>query len=521
MNDEFFPGDIFDEHYRLLDALSTEGGTADVWLAVDLNTIDVPLPGEPEPDDTQQDSEETGLKVAIKIYRPKNALDIEGEQRFRDEFKIVFNCHHSNLIQPTHFSIWQGIPYLVLPFCAHGSTEQLVGNLVDDYIWRYISDVSGGLAYLHARRPPIVHQDIKPANVLITDDFNYAITDFGISSTLGQRDLYDFASGTLAYMAPERFAEDDVPQPSSDVYAFGATLYELITGRVPFGEDGGSVQPDGPVQLDYGDKHVPVDVVRLIAACLDKDPSRRPTAETIHQAAQARTFPYNPRRGKMLKIAAFTIAAIVIAALGVMGWLRLRNENSNPNIVTQQEQIDPQQLFEQAMALAKNDDSDSIKAAFNLLDSIATHCNYMPAYYEIARTYGMVFEQDSAKYNRLKRALGVELGNINAKLTIERLHDVVDLGGYDQNIPKRIEHNNKANNACLWILSQDSPSYRREAMDAAWIMGCYSMLCTNDKAEAIKYFNLCRKAAQEIGDESTASIADSYIQVIGQLSLTK
>ena len=78
MNDEFFPGDIFDEHYRLLDALSTDGGTADVWLAVDLNTIDIPLPGDPEPDDTQQDSEETGLKVAIKIYRPKNALDIEG-----------------------------------------------------------------------------------------------------------------------------------------------------------------------------------------------------------------------------------------------------------------------------------------------------------------------------------------------------------------------------------------------------------------------------------------------------------
>ncbi|MBR6283408.1 MAG: serine/threonine protein kinase [Muribaculaceae bacterium] len=520
MNNDFFPGDIFDGHYRLLDELSADGGTADVWLALDLNTIDSNL-GDDDEAATPDQLEETGLKVAIKIYRPKNALDIEGEQRFRDEFKIVFNCHHGNLIQPTHFSIWQGIPYLVLPFCAHGSSELLIGNLSDkEHIWKYIADVSGGLAYLHSRRPPIVHQDIKPANVLIDDDFNYAITDFGISSTLGQRDLYDFASGTLAYMSPERFAEGDVPQPSSDVYAFGATLYELITGRVPFGENGGSEQPDGPVKLDYGDHAVPADVVRLIAVCLDKDPAKRPTADAIHQAALAQTFPYNPRRGRALKIAAFAVAAVLLAALGVMLWQRQGSQGAN-GPAPQQVKVDPKQRFEQAMAMAQNNSRDSIVAAFDLLDSIATHCNYMPAYYEIARTYGMVFEQDSAKYNRLKRALGVELGNINALQTINRLRDAVDLSGYDQNMPKKIEHNNKANNACLMILSQDSPDYRHEAMDAAWIMGCYSMLCTNDKAEAIKYFELCRKAAQDIGDDGTASIADSYIQALGQLSLTK
>lgn len=106
-------GELFDGRYKLLRNLSSAGGTADVWLALDTNTID-------EVYDSEQDRltevEDTGITVAIKIYRPKNALDF-GEQQFRKEFKIVFNCHHSNLVQPINFSIYEGIPYLVLPYC--------------------------------------------------------------------------------------------------------------------------------------------------------------------------------------------------------------------------------------------------------------------------------------------------------------------------------------------------------------------------------------------------------------------
>ena len=73
---------LFDNHYRLLKPLSTEGGTADVWLAIDVNTIDTSFD---EIDSGEHSNENSGMLVAIKIYRPKNALDIEGEQRFRDE----------------------------------------------------------------------------------------------------------------------------------------------------------------------------------------------------------------------------------------------------------------------------------------------------------------------------------------------------------------------------------------------------------------------------------------------------
>lgn len=121
-------GQLFDGHYVLIRPLSVDGATADVWLALDMNTVteNVQLSDIARLNDDE--IEELGLMVAIKIYRPQNALDIEGEQRFRDEYMIVFNCHHTNLIHPTHFSIFKETPYLVLPYCKLGSSELLIGT---------------------------------------------------------------------------------------------------------------------------------------------------------------------------------------------------------------------------------------------------------------------------------------------------------------------------------------------------------------------------------------------------------
>ena len=117
-------GKAFDGKYRLIRPLSTSGGTADVWLALDLNTVNNPDSVGDLRKLTDEQIEELGLIVAIKVYRPQNALDIEGEQRFREEYMIVFNCHHTNLIHPTHFSIFHEVPYLVLPYCKRGSAER-------------------------------------------------------------------------------------------------------------------------------------------------------------------------------------------------------------------------------------------------------------------------------------------------------------------------------------------------------------------------------------------------------------
>lgn len=288
-------GVLFDGRYKLLRRLSSDGGTADVWLALDTNTID-------EVYDANYDRVtsyvETGLKVAIKIYRPKNALDL-GEQRFREEFKIVFNCHHTNLVQPINFSIYEGVPYLVLPYFKKGSSESLQGRLFDKHeLWRYISDVSAGLAFLHAYVPTIVHHDIKPANILIDDRNNFAITDFGISSRKGFDDEgnSEYQSGTMAYMAPERFMEDYQSIPESDIWSLGATLYELIEGKVPYGEEGGLYQLEvGSDTVSPISRPVPQDIKNLIYDCLSLDISKRPSADCIHKSADKQRYPIKDR----------------------------------------------------------------------------------------------------------------------------------------------------------------------------------------------------------------------------------
>jgi serine/threonine protein kinase len=280
---------LFDGRYRLLRALSTDGGTADVWLALDVNTIDgYPLNEE----DPMPIDESSGIQVAIKIYRPKNALDIEGEKRFREEFKIAYNCHHSNLLQPTGFNIFEGIPYLVLPYCEAGSAEQFIGQrLPDERIWKFIHDVASGLDRLHSNQPQIIHQDIKPANILIDDNGNFTITDFGISarnsSGQGSDNEDEENSGTMAYMAPERFQRDATPIPPSDIWALGATLCEILAGRVPFGEEGGINQINGKMSMPAL-SGLSSDLRHLIQSCLQKDPNKRPTAHNIIEIAQNR-----------------------------------------------------------------------------------------------------------------------------------------------------------------------------------------------------------------------------------------
>ena len=285
--------ELFDGRYILIRPLSVEGATADVWLALDKETVNEDVSVSDIVYMSDEEIEKLGLIVAVKIYRPQNILDIEGEKKFRDEYKIVFNCHHTNLIHPTHFSIFKETPYLVLPYCKQGSAELLIGGGLDsERVWDFILDVASGLDYLHSLTPPIIHQDIKPANILVDDTQHFVITDFGISAQRGvdNEDDYDEISGTLAYMAPERFQEGSEPIPQSDIWAFGATLYEILTGQVPYGEKGGQSQTETNATLP-AIPGVSSDIQRLIYACLAVEAGNRPSAAKIVEAAKAEQYP--------------------------------------------------------------------------------------------------------------------------------------------------------------------------------------------------------------------------------------
>lgn len=301
INGIFESGGLFDGHYRLVRPLSTAGGSADVWLAIDVNTLD------------ESGDESSATQVAIKVYRPKNLIDIEGEYQFRNEFRKVFSCHHENIIQPTYFSVYEEMPYLVLPYCPSGSSERLIGKLrTEEELWKYIYEVASGLAYLHEHSPRIIHQDIKPANVLVDDNGNYAITDFGISAEMGGTDIDadDESGGTFAYMAPERFVDDTPPMPESDIWAFGATVYEIITGDAPFGNDGGKIQTRESV-IPRIDQPVPEPVKQLLYQCLAYDAKARPTARSIVETVLKKRYSHNR------KTIAFIIGLVVMAAVGL------------------------------------------------------------------------------------------------------------------------------------------------------------------------------------------------------------
>lgn len=392
--------ELFDGHYKLIRPLSTDGGTADVWLAIDTNTIDSNLESEDE-ESTSDKVDNTGMLVAIKIYRPKNALDVEGEQRFRDEYKIVYECRHANLLQPTSFSIFEEIPYLVLPYCKYGSSEQLIGKKqTDDAIWKYILDVSSGLHRLHTNDPQIIHQDIKPANVLIDNSKNFAITDFGISSKRGGKHGFYFDdenSGTLAYMAPERFQEGAEPIAQSDIWAFGATLCEILTGKVPFGEEGGSSQVSKNMAMP-SIPNVSADIQRLIHSCLSPEPGNRPSAAEIKDAAIAKQFPIKSRKwiwGIGTVALAFIIAVVLYAI-----------SKPTPTV-----ELSKEEIFELALQRMNCNDIDSLNMGIKQMDSLC-NLNYIPALYEMAFTYG--WYSDSASLSR-KHLLGIEVSNDERK----------------------------------------------------------------------------------------------------------
>lgn len=440
-------GQLFDDHYALIRPLSIDGATADVWLALDMRTVSEEVQATVVTQLPDDEIEKVGLVVAIKIYRPQNALDIEGEQRFRDEYMIVFNCRHTNLIHPTHFSIFKDTPYLVLPYCKLGSSELLIGTkLTDNDIWDYILDVSSGLAYLHSLEPPIIHQDIKPANILLDDTHHYAITDFGISSQRGgvHSEYYEGNSGTLAYMAPERFQEDAEPIPQSDIWAFGATLFEILTGHVPFGEDGGKMQAETDAAVPNL-PNVSSDIKKLIHACLAKEPGNRPSAEQIIEAAKARQYPVKSR-----KLLYGVLALLLAIAIGCAAYFLAPQKEAQSVYQPSQEE-----LYQMALNRIDSDNVDSLQSGMELMDSLS-NMNYIPAIYQMAFTYGWYSDKTSVKR---KKMLGIDM---------------------DQSyLPTSDRYSNKAVALFTRIMEMNDSAYADINANAIYRLACYYVMPNN------------------------------------------
>lgn len=480
-------GDLFDGHYKLLRPLSTEGATADVWLAIDVNTIDTEL----TEDDFEQ-KDESGMLVAIKIYRPKNALDIEGEQRFREEYKIVFECRHANLLQPTGFSIYEDHPYLVLPFCRYGSAAQLIGkDLSKDEMWKFILDVSSGLNRLHTNDPQIVHQDIKPGNIMIDNTHNYAITDFGISSKRGGDHGFYYEgdnSGTLAYMGPERFQEETEPIPQSDIWAFGATLCEILTGSVPFGEEGGlaQIRENGKMPALPG---VPPAVQRMIIACLDPDPNNRPTAQQLMEAARVRQFPVRS------KWPIWVAAGVLFAGLVVGSVIGL---NKPVDVPPEPPKKSMEEAYSDALLLMGSDDTIEFMNGYRQMDSLS-RLEYIPAIYEMAFTHGWYSDEESL---RRKEMLGIKFE------TRRKNRSAISMSDSD---------NQRALAWLQQIMEKNDSSYASINAQAAYRLAGYyrnEEVIKRDDNEVIRWMKVAKGWAELAGETELLEKIDSWLSVV-------
>lgn len=265
----FAQNDVFGGRYKLTRKLGI-GGFSEVWQAEDEMT--------------------EGTVVAVKIYAPEKGLDEYGLKQFRREYSLTQPLNHPNLLKASYFDIAEGSPFLVMPFCSKGS----VGNklmehqvLSEQEIAQILAQVGDGLAYLHSK--DIVHQDIKPDNILIDNDNNYLLTDFGISSrmrsTLRKATTMSGAL-TVAYAPPERFDQNPQNTTAGDVFSMGVMLYELCEGDVPWMGSGGVSLLSGSKPPMISNKFSP-ELGKLIQSCMSLRMQNRPSAAQLADSAKA------------------------------------------------------------------------------------------------------------------------------------------------------------------------------------------------------------------------------------------
>jgi serine/threonine protein kinase len=269
---------LFDDRYVLLKLLGS-GGFSDVHLAKDMHR--------------------KNQQVALKVYLRQ---DEEGIAMCRYEYDRTRSLNHPFIIKLSDFGVDTGRPYIVMPYYPQGTAQDRAGNFTEQEIWKLIIDIGQALHYLHNNSNPILHNDLKPNNILISEEGHYVLCDFGISDELHEKlsksleedpEREHFVNGQtpLAYRAPELFNYKHVkkgpPIKATDIWAFGACLFELLTGEVPFGAQGGIQQLIG-----HWDKKLPVEQIiavklpdnissnlkNLILRCLHIEPWSRPKA---------------------------------------------------------------------------------------------------------------------------------------------------------------------------------------------------------------------------------------------------
>jgi serine/threonine-protein kinase len=244
--------------------------------------------------------------VAVKVLLRGALADTTARERFRREAHVLSRLTHPGVATIFDFDTQDGVDFLVMEYVPGGTLQSRLqqGRLGLDELTRLGADIGDALEAAH--RLGFLHRDLKPGNVVLTAAGSPKILDFGLAGLLHASqtaaDLTQAGAvfGSLPYMAPEQL-RGETGDSRTDVYAFGAMLYEMATGRRPFDKD----RPEALMfEILHGATHsvrslrpeTPAELDRLIDSCLSKDPAHRPgSAGDVSKTL--RGIGEQPRRG--------------------------------------------------------------------------------------------------------------------------------------------------------------------------------------------------------------------------------
>jgi len=282
--------------------------------------------------------------VALKVILGGGHASAVDRGRFKAEAEAVARLQHPGIVQIHEIGEYNGLPYFVLEFCEGGTlAARLAGTpLPPVEAARLVEQLARAVQAAHQAQ--VIHRDLKPTNVLLTADGTPKVTDFGLAKNLDEAGQTHSGAvvGTASYMAPEQAAgrSKDVG-PATDVWALGAILYEVLTGRPPFKavttfDTIAQVLDTDPVSPRQLQPTVPRDLETICLKCLRKERHRRYTtaldlAEDLgrfqrQEPVTARPVGWAERTARWVRrrpaVAALlgTLAAVAVTAFTVVTW---------------------------------------------------------------------------------------------------------------------------------------------------------------------------------------------------------
>ena len=218
-------GKTLDGLYTIQELIGA-GGMANVYKAV------VSAPGGPVPE---------GTVVAVKVLRQELMHDADLVRRFKNESKAISLLNHPNIVKVYDVSVSENLQYIVME-CVEGMTlreylNERGGRITSRETVHFIAQILRALD--HAHRNGVVHRDIKPQNIMLLDNGQLRMMDFGIariSRAENQIQNGKKTMGSVHYISPEQ-AKGEETDPKSDIYSVGVMMYEMLSGRLPFDAD--------------------------------------------------------------------------------------------------------------------------------------------------------------------------------------------------------------------------------------------------------------------------------------------